>query len=86
MSLLGKLFRASLRLKIVLPISLIIAVSLLLISGYLIDRQSAGYIQELEASGRTMLRMLAINAESACCSATNTNWTNCSRLLHSSSR
>ncbi len=64
MSLLGKLFRASLRLKIVLPISLIIAVSLLLISGYLIDRQSAGYIQELEASGRTMLRMLAINAES----------------------
>lgn len=64
MSLLGKLFRASLRLKIVLPISLIIAVSLLLISGYLIDRQSAGYIQELQASGRTMLRMLAINAES----------------------
>jgi two-component system NtrC family sensor kinase len=64
MSFLGRLFRSNLRLKIVLPISAIIAISLLVISGYLIDRQSAGYIQELEASGRTMLRMLAINAES----------------------
>lgn len=64
MSFLGRLFRGSLRLKFVLPISAIIAISLLVISGYLISRQSAGYLQELESSGRTMLRMLALNAES----------------------
>ncbi|MBK7140794.1 MAG: HAMP domain-containing protein [bacterium] len=64
MSFLGRLFRSSLRMKFVLPISAMIAISLLLISGYLIKQQSAGYLQELEASGRTMIRMLAINAES----------------------
>lgn len=64
MSFLAKLFHSNLRLKFVLPISAMIAISLLVISGYLINRQSAGYIQELEASGRTMIRILAINAES----------------------
>lgn len=63
MSFLSKIFKRNLRMKFVLPISAIMAVSMLVISSYLINRQSASFRHELESSGETMLRMLAINAE-----------------------
>ncbi len=58
-----RLLQTSLRTKFVLPISAMIVASMLIISGYLIDKQSASYRHEVQASGETMLRMLAINAE-----------------------
>jgi len=64
MSLFGKIFRANLRLKIIIPISAMLVISLLVISGYLIQRQSESILRELEISGETILKMLAVNAES----------------------
>jgi two-component system, NtrC family, sensor kinase len=63
MTLLKRLTRTSLRTKFVVPISAMIVASMLVISGYLIEKQSNSYRHELQASGETMLRMLAINAE-----------------------
>ncbi len=54
----------SLRMKFVLPISVILVMGMLIISTYLIDRQSDGFRRELEHGGETMITMLAINAES----------------------
>ncbi|MDD3730913.1 MAG: ATP-binding protein [candidate division Zixibacteria bacterium] len=64
MSLFGKIFRANLRLKIIIPTSVMLVLSLLVISGYLIQRQSESILRELEISGETILKMLAVNAES----------------------
>jgi len=57
-------FGLSLRLKFVLPISMMLIISMLIISGYLINRQSESFRRELESNGETMIRMLAINSES----------------------
>ncbi len=54
----------NLRTKFVLPISVIVVASTLIVSGYLIERQSNSFRRELETSGKTMLRILAVNAES----------------------
>ncbi len=54
----------SLRTKFVLPISVIMTGLVMLVSSYLIDRQADGYRRELVASGSTMIRMLASQAES----------------------
>jgi two-component system NtrC family sensor kinase len=63
MSLLGKLINLKLRIKFVLPIAVLIIASTLVISGYLINRQLEGFRRELEASGETMIRILAMQAE-----------------------
>lgn len=57
-------FGLSLRLKFVLPISVMLIISMLIISGYLINRQSDSFRRELESNGETMIRILAINSES----------------------
>ncbi|MBD3257318.1 HAMP domain-containing protein, partial [candidate division GN15 bacterium] len=54
----------SLRLKFVLPISVMLIISMLIISGYLIERQSDSFHRELESHGETIARMLAMNTES----------------------
>ncbi len=53
-----------LRTKFVLPISLILGLSMLTISSYLIKRQSDSIMREVEIRGETIIKMLAINAES----------------------
>ena len=64
MSFLGQLLRLNLRTKFVVPISALVAVSVLGISGYLQKRQASSFRRELETNGETMIKMLAINAES----------------------
>ncbi len=59
----GKL-TASLRTQFIVPISIMLVLSMLVISGYLIRRQSESYLRELESRGQTIAQMLAINAES----------------------
>jgi len=53
-----------LRTKFVLPISAILLVSIVVISGYLIQRQSEAFRRELETKGETMICILAMQAES----------------------
>ena len=60
-----RLVNASLRSQFIVPISILLVLSMLVISGYLIRRQSDSYIRELETRGETIGQMLAINAESA---------------------
>jgi signal transduction histidine kinase len=43
---------------------LIVIASMVIISGYLIKRQSESFKRELESNGETMIKILAINAES----------------------
>jgi len=63
MSILGSLFAMNLRVKIIVPIAAMLISAMLIVSGYLIERQSEGYLRELNTSGETMIRMLALNAE-----------------------
>jgi len=53
-----------LRTKFVLPISALVMVCMIVLAGYLIQRQSESYHRELESQGETMIKILAINAES----------------------
>ncbi|MEW5796153.1 MAG: ATP-binding protein [Candidatus Zixiibacteriota bacterium] len=55
---------ANLRLRFVLPISVIVVVCIAIISGYLINRQADGFRRELRATGETIIKILAVNAES----------------------
>ena len=64
MRLLPGKFTASLRTQFVIPISIILVLSMLVISGYLIRRQSESYLRELETRGQTIAQMLAMNVES----------------------
>ncbi len=64
MNFLAKLIKSRLRNRFILPISALLVASTFVISGYLLQRQSEGFRRELETSGETMIRMLAINAES----------------------
>jgi two-component system NtrC family sensor kinase len=64
MSFLQKLTSLSLRIKFIVPIAVMVILSMTVVSFYLIDRQSDSYLSELESKGATMIRMLAINAES----------------------
>ncbi|HOP07815.1 MAG TPA: ATP-binding protein [candidate division Zixibacteria bacterium] len=54
----------SLKTKFVLPISGILIAGILVIGSYLIDRQSESYRRELETNGETMIRIMAMQAES----------------------
>lgn len=64
MSFLEKLTSLSLRIKFIVPIAVMLIFSMTVVSVYLIDRQSDSYLSELESRGATMVKMLAINAES----------------------
>ncbi len=64
MRLFGQLVKLNLRTKFVAPISAMVIVSILIVSGYLLQRQSDSFRRELETNGETMIKMLAINAES----------------------
>jgi signal transduction histidine kinase len=60
-----RLVNAGLRTQVMVPVSILLIFSMLVISGYLIKRQSDSYIRELRTRGETIGQMLAINAESA---------------------
>lgn len=64
MSFLQKLTSVSLRIKFIVPIAVMVILSMTVVSFYLIDRQSDSYLSELESKGATLVKMLAINAES----------------------
>jgi len=64
MNLLGKIRSCSLRTKFVLPVSAMLILSILVISGYLTKRQADSIRRELQASGETMIRIIAKDAES----------------------
>ena len=64
MNLLRTIKSCSLRTKFVLPVSAMLILSSLVISGYLTKRQADSIRQELRASGETMIRIIAKNAES----------------------
>lgn len=57
-------FGANLRLRFVLPISAIVVVCIAIVSGYLINRQADGFRRELRTTGETIVKILAMNAES----------------------
>lgn len=54
-----------LRTKVIVPIVTILVLSSLATSTYLIKKQADGIRRELETAGETMIRMLAVNAETA---------------------
>ena len=64
MNLLRTIKNCNLRTKFVLPVSAMLILSILVISGYLTKRQADSIRQELRASGETMIRIIAKNAES----------------------
>ncbi|MFH1686403.1 MAG: ATP-binding protein [bacterium] len=64
MNLRAKLNNFKLRTKFVLPISVLLVASILVVSGYLIERQADGYRREMETNGETMVRIIAMQAES----------------------
>jgi two-component system NtrC family sensor kinase len=64
MSLLVKIKNLSLRAKIVLPVAGMLILATLVTSGYLIKRQAESFRRELQTSGETMIRIIAMNAES----------------------
>ncbi len=64
MNLFGMARAMSLRTKVVLPVSALLIVVILSISILLIRQQATGFRRELETTGETMVRMLAINVES----------------------
>ncbi len=64
MNLRARFMGMSLRLKFIIPIAAMLVISMLAISGYLVRRQSESFRHELEVTGETMVRVLAIDAES----------------------
>ncbi len=56
--------RMNLRNKFIIPTSILILASIFTISWYLISSQTESYRRELETSGKTMIKILANNAES----------------------
>ncbi|MFQ6009445.1 MAG: sensor histidine kinase, partial [Candidatus Zixiibacteriota bacterium] len=64
MRLLSRIKNLSLRTKFVLPVAAMFVLATLVTSGYLIKRQAEGFRRELQTSGETMIRIIAMNAES----------------------
>jgi two-component system NtrC family sensor kinase len=54
----------SLKTKFVLPITVVVMASMILLGGWLIQRQADGYQRELESNGSTLMKLLSLNAES----------------------
>ena len=53
MNLLRRMIRPSLRTKFLVPITALLAVSISIVSIYLLERQADSYRRELETSGET---------------------------------
>lgn len=53
----------NLRTKVIIPVLIMFVLSSFATSSYLINRQADGIRRELETAGETMIRMLAVNAE-----------------------
>ncbi len=64
MNLRSLISRAKLRTKFVAPISLILVCSIFVMSLYLIHKQEEGFRTGLESNGETMIRIMALQAES----------------------
>ncbi len=64
MSLFARMRSFRLRTKFVIPISALLVASILTISAILIKRQAEGFFHELETKGETMVRIMAMHAES----------------------
>jgi len=64
MNLRGLIDRCKLRTKFAVPISVLLVLSILVVSAYLIQRQEEGFRRGLEENGETMVRILAMQAES----------------------
>ncbi len=64
MNLRARFMSMSLRVKFILPIAAMLVLGMLAISSYLVRRQSDSFRHELEVTGETMVRVLAIDAES----------------------
>jgi two-component system NtrC family sensor kinase len=64
MNLFSYLRNLSLRTKVVLPVSGIMIAVILSVSALLIKQQADGFRREIETTGETMVRMLAVNVES----------------------
>ncbi|MDH3890851.1 MAG: ATP-binding protein [candidate division Zixibacteria bacterium] len=64
MNLPSMISRCKLRTKFVAPISVILVCSIFVMSAYLIQRQEDGFRLGLEKNGETMVRILALQAES----------------------
>jgi two-component system NtrC family sensor kinase len=64
MNLLHRMMNASLRTKLLVPITTMLLATSLIITVYLSERQSESYRRELHTSGETMIRIIAMNAES----------------------
>jgi len=64
MNLRGMIGRCKLHTKFAVPISVILVLSILVVSAYLIQRQEEGFRRGLEENGETMVRILAMQAES----------------------
>lgn len=62
--LLQRFKRIGLRTKFILPISAMLIASSFMISTYLLERQADGFRRELESSSETLIRVLALQAES----------------------
>ena len=54
----------NLRLKVVLPIAVILVVNMVLIGTYLVQRQSDDIMQQLQTNARTITQMVALSCES----------------------
>ncbi|MEW5993003.1 MAG: ATP-binding protein [Candidatus Zixiibacteriota bacterium] len=64
MNLLGRIMSSSLRTKFIVPVSVMLLATSLVITGYLSRRQADSFRRELRTSGETMIRIVALNAES----------------------
>jgi len=64
MSFLERIQSFRLRTKFMVPMTALLILSIMAISLYLIDRQAESFRREMKTSGRTMIQMLAMNAES----------------------
>lgn len=53
----------NLRMKFILPIAAMLIVNMLFIGGYLVKRQADSFMRELETTGETLSKVLAMNAE-----------------------
>ncbi len=64
MNLLKMMKSCSLRTKLIVPTIAMLVMSLVFTSGYMIKRQADSFRNELHTSGETMIRIMAMNAES----------------------
>ena len=64
MRLPARLRDVNLRMKFILPIATVLIINMCFVGGYLVKRQSDSFMRELESTGETLSKVLAMNAES----------------------